>query len=99
VAQAAINMALGGDSTALKLVMDRVSPVRRGRPTPFRLPAITSLADLPQASLAVLQGVADGSLTPTEAAEIGRVLDAHARLTELSDIDQRVRALEQERAK
>src|SRR3954466_11671573 len=99
IGETAISLAIGGDPTARKLCLDRIAPVRKGRPTPFRMPAITSLNDLPLASLAILDGVADGSLTPSEAAELAKVLDAHARVVELADIDQRVSTLEKERTR
>src|SRR4051812_3992467 len=74
LAQAAINLALAGDAAALKVCFDRLCPIRKGRPTPFTLPAITTLSDLPKASQSLLEAVADGSLTPTEAAELAKVL-------------------------
>jgi hypothetical protein len=92
--RAAIALALAGDPTGLKLCLDRVSPVRRGRPTPFRLPAITTLADLPKASQGLLEAVADGTLTATEAGDLSKVLDSHLRALELTDIESRLRALE-----
>jgi hypothetical protein len=55
------------------------------------------LSDLPKASQGLLEAVADGLPTTAEAADLSKVLDAHARVVELADIDQRVSALEQER--
>jgi hypothetical protein len=94
LAQAAVTMALAGDPTALKVCFDRLCPVRRGRPTPFRLPAIATLADLPKASAGLLEAVAAGELTTTEAGDLSKVLDAHLRALELTDIESRLRALE-----
>src|SRR3954468_864109 len=36
--ETAISLAIGGDPTALKLCLDRIAPVRKGRPTPFSNP-------------------------------------------------------------
>src|SRR6516162_8123007 len=38
VVRAVIKAAQGGDMVAAKLILDRVCPIRRSRPTPFSLP-------------------------------------------------------------
>src|SRR3954471_17099679 len=66
----AIDLAKTGDTTALRLCLERVCPPRRDRPVAFALPAIENVADLTKASTALLQAVASGELTPAEAAEL-----------------------------
>lgn len=92
--RAAVTAALGGDVGALRLCLDRVAPLRRGRPTPFKLPPIAGLSDLPKVSECLLQAVAAGELTATEAGDLSKVLDAHLRALELTDIEARLRAVE-----
>jgi hypothetical protein len=41
----AIELALAGDPTALRLCLDRILPPRRERPITFKLPALHSAAD------------------------------------------------------
>ena len=60
--------------------MDRLAPVRKDRHVQFDLPAIESPADLPKATHALLQAIAACELTPSEAADIGKAVDAHVRL-------------------
>ena len=67
----AIKSALDGDGTALKLCMERIAPVRRGRVvTVESFPKVSSAADVPGALSALLQAVAKGELTTDEAESI-----------------------------
>jgi len=90
----AISMALGGDTVAMRLCLDRLAPPRKDRPVAFALPAIESTADVVKASAALLQAVASGELTPSEAAELGKLVEAHVRAIELTDVQARLEALE-----
>jgi hypothetical protein len=47
-----------------------------------------------KATTAILEGVAQGDLTPSEAAELGKLVDAHARAIEVTDFQSRLEALE-----
>jgi hypothetical protein len=90
----AVELAQAGDMTALRLCMDRLAPARRDRPVTFDLPKIESVADLPKATLAIMEAVAAGELTPSEAAELGKLVDAHAKAIEVTDLHRRLEALE-----
>src|SRR3954454_10666599 len=76
ITRKAVELAKAGDTVALRLCLDRLAPVRKDRPVMFALPAIETTADLPKASAALLEAVASGELTPSEAAELGK-LTAH----------------------
>jgi len=90
----AIELAQDGDTVALRLCLDRLMPVRKDRPVPFALPPIETAADLTKATSALLSAVAAGELTPSEAAELGKLVDAHVRAIEVTDIQARLDALE-----
>jgi len=90
----AIEMAKNGDMQALRLCMDRLAPPRKDRSVTFELPAIDTLADLPNATRALMDAVATGELTPAEAAEMGKLVDAHVRAIEVTDFAKRLEALE-----
>jgi len=66
-------LAKGGDTVALRLCRDRLYPPRRDRPVSFTLPVIKTVADVAKASAALLEAVASGELTPSEAAEIAKL--------------------------
>ena len=70
--QKAVDMALSGDTVALKLCIDRIYPARKDRAVTFALPPITSPRDAADIAAAVAEAVAAGHVTPSEAAEIGK---------------------------
>lgn len=90
----AIALAKAGDLTALRLCLERVCPPRKERPVSFALLPLNSAADAKQASAAILKAVADGELTPGEAAELSRLLDRYTRVLEASEFEERLRRLE-----
>ncbi|MCJ2049400.1 DUF5681 domain-containing protein [Methylobacterium sp. J-070] len=91
----AIELALDGDTVALRMCMDRLMPVRKDRPITFTLPEIETPADLTKATRALMQGVADGEITPSEAAELSKLVDAHVKAISAADFAERLAALEQ----
>jgi hypothetical protein len=91
----AVEMAKDGDPVALRLCLDRLIPVRKDRPITFTLPEIETTADLTKATRALMQGVADGEITPSEAAELSKLVDAHLRAIETADIAARLARLEE----
>lgn len=91
----AAELALEGDTVALRLCLDRLSPPRKDRPVQFDLPVIETATDLPKATSALLQAVAAGDLTPSEAADIGKAVDAHVRAIEATDLHERLTRLEE----
>lgn len=90
----AIEVALKGDTTALRLCLERLAPVRKDAPVSFAMPPIQTAADTVAASSAVLEAVADGDLTPDEAGRVMTLLTAHRVIVETSDLAARIVALE-----
>ena len=70
-------------------------PLRTPRPVRFAMPKLETVADLPRAIGAIIKRVADGELTPDEAASIAGVLETQRRAIELTEIEERLRALEE----
>jgi hypothetical protein len=89
-----IELARGGDLAALRPCMDRLLPPRKDRPVSVDLPRIDSARDVPRAISALLAAVATGELTPSDAGEVAKLLDAYARAVEMSDLAERVDNLE-----
>jgi hypothetical protein len=90
----AIELAKGGDVTALRLCLDRLLPARKDRHVPFALPKLETAADAVKATAALVEAVAAGRLTPSEAGELAKLVDGFARAAELHDIQQRLDKLE-----
>ena len=93
--RAAIDKALEGDTTALRLCLDRIAPPRKDNPVSFALPTIESAADAVAASSALLTAVAAGEVTPDEAGRVMALLTAHKNLVETGDLETRIAALEE----
>jgi hypothetical protein len=90
----AIDLALAGDMTALRLCMDRIVPARKDRPVAFALPALAQAADAAKASAAIVEAVAIGELTPSEAGDLSRVIEGFTRTLEATELEQRIERLE-----
>ena len=93
--QKAIELALGGDIPALRICLDRILPPRKDRPVSFELPAINGAEDAKAATAALLTAVSVGSLTPSEAAEVCKLVDAYVKAIETSEVLARLEKLEQ----
>ena len=97
ITRKAIDLAKEGDTVALRLCLERIAPARKDRPVLFALPPIATTADVVKASAALLQAVASGDLTPSEAAELGKLVEAHVRAIEVTDVQERLTRLEEQR--
>ena len=94
VVKAVIKAAKRGDMAAARLVLDRIAPARRDSPVSFDLPPIESAADAMAAMASILAAVADGSVTPTEADQIAKIVGAFTKTLEAMEFEARLRALE-----
>ncbi|CUH85056.1 hypothetical protein [Thalassovita mediterranea] len=95
----AVELALNGDTTALRLCLERIAPPRKDAPVTFDLPAMQCAQDAAKAAGTVLQGVALGELTPTEGAHVMALIENYRRTLETTEIEQRIAALEAEALK
>jgi Family of unknown function (DUF5681) len=89
-----IEKATEGDTTALRLCLERLLPPKRGRLVAFDLPKIETTADAAQASSSVLKACAAGDLSPGDAAEIMNLISSHTRILETKELEARLTALE-----
>jgi hypothetical protein len=94
ITRKAIERAIEGDPTALRLCLERIIPARKDRPVRFELAPIKSITDAVAASAALVTAVAAGDLTPSEAADIGKLVDSYLRSIEATEFEQRLARLE-----
>jgi hypothetical protein len=87
-------MALEGDSTALRLCLERIAPTRKDAPVSFDLPPIKSAEDASEAAQAVLQAVSQGDVTPLEGATVMGLVEQYRRVLETTELERRITALE-----
>ena len=92
--QTAIAKALEGDSVALRLCMERIAPAPKDQPVSFSLPKMKNALDAAEAAGSVLSAVNEGELTPIEATRVMGLIDSYRRTLELTEIEQRLQALE-----
>ena len=92
IGRKAIAMAKQGDMAAIRLCMDRLAPVRKGEPVAFELPPLAKPADSVAAE--IVAAVAAGELTPSEAAELAKVIDVYVRAIATKAFDERLAKLE-----
>jgi hypothetical protein len=74
--------------------MDRLSPVRKGEPVAFELPPLDKPADSVAAAAEIVAGVAAGELTPSEGADLAKVVDIYVRAMATQAFDERLTKLE-----
>ena len=94
IGRKAIEMAKQGDMAAIRLCMDRLAPVRKGEPVAFELPPLDKPADSVAAAAEIVAAVAAGELTPSEAAELAKVIDVYVRAIATKAFDERLAKLE-----
>jgi hypothetical protein len=94
-----MELALGGDVTCLRMMLDRVCPIRKGRPVNVDMPPIRSSHDFFAAIAAIWTAIGEGRLTADEAAALSIVMDRSIQAIELHDVVRRIAALEEARGK
>lgn len=90
----AVELALAGDTVALRLCLERVAPPRKDIPVRFDMPAMTCAKDAAAAAGAVLRAVSAGDLTPSEGAQVMSLIDSYRRTLEITELEARIGALE-----
>jgi hypothetical protein len=91
-----VELAMQGDTTALRLCMERLAPAMKSRAVQLPLPAVETAEDVLKAQAATIRAMAAGKITPDEAATIAGVLDAKRKAIETVDLEQRIAKLEQQ---
>lgn len=91
----AVEMALAGDVTALRLCLDRIAPARRESPIAFSMPRLAGVSDIVPAAAAIIAGVAKGELSPAEGAHVMALVESFRRVMESAEIGLRIEKLEE----
>ena len=82
IVRAVIAAAKGGDPTAMRLCVERLVPLRKGRPVVFDLPPVKTAADVVGAVGELARAIAAGELTTDEASAAASVIEMHRRAIE-----------------
>ena len=76
--------------------MERIAPAPKDNPVSFALPQMNNALDASQAAGSVLKAVSEGNLTPIEATRVMGLIDSYRRTLELTEIENRLKVLEDE---
>ena len=97
ITRKAIELAKAGNGPAIALCLSRLCPPAKDKPVAFEMPPMTTTADAVAATGAIVNAVAAGELTPSEAAELARLVETFAKTLQIHDLEGRVQRLEAER--
>jgi hypothetical protein len=89
-----VEMAIDGDSTAMRICMDRLIPPRKSRPVKIDLPDVSTGKGVFEAQAVIVQAVCEGEITPDEGQVISSILEARRKSIETADIELRLDRLE-----
>ena len=95
IVRKAIEMAKGGDTSLIRLCLNRLSPPRKDRHIPFVLPPMNSPISTVTAVAAITDAVAAGKLTPGEAAHLSQLVANYAKALEVVVLEERICRLEE----
>ena len=88
-----ITMAKAGDTTALRLCMERLLPVRKGRPVRIDLSEVSGAADIVEAHSTILAAVASGHVTLEEASLLAGLIDSTRKAIETEELAREIEEL------
>ena len=90
----AMELALAGDITALRLCLERLVPPRKDRPIHLVLPPIENVQQISLAMAKVSAAISEGEITPTEGEVLSNIWAAHKDVMVTADHERRIDDLE-----
>ena len=97
--QKAIEMALEGDTIALKICLERILPPRRDRPIQLTLPTIQSAQDTVTAMSCIIEAATTGQIDPHQAQNLAVLMETQRKAIETEELESRIAKLEQQAQK
>ncbi|MPY76130.1 MAG: hypothetical protein GEU87_17945 [Alphaproteobacteria bacterium] len=95
LAAKAVEMALMGDTVALRLCLERLVPPRREAPVSVKLPSLAKAGDAATAMSAILKAAGEGEITSGEAAAFASLIDQFRKAVETAELERRIAMLEE----
>ena len=90
----AVQQALGGDTIALRLCLERIVPVRKDTTVKLVLPKMKCAADAAKAAQVVLVSVSNSEMTPLEGAGVMNLIESYRQNVLTDELEQRILVLE-----
>jgi hypothetical protein len=94
LARKVLELALGGDLSALRLCMERLVPPRRDRPIHLNLPPIDTVEQISTAMTMVAAAIGEGQITPSEGEVLANLLVIQKEMIVAGEVEQRLEQLE-----
>ena len=92
----AVDLALAGDTTALRLCLERIAPPLKEQPiSGVELPEISDPSDILEAINEVGRLLASGEILPGQAAALCNVFEQSRKHFETAELDERIKKLEE----
>lgn len=91
----AVQLALEGDLTCLRICLERLVPMKKDAPFEISLPEIGAAADIPKLFAAVAARLEEGGITPSEARALIDLAEVYRKLIEVAELERRLTALEE----
>ena len=92
--QKCVQMALDGDSTAMRLCIERLVPPRKDSPVNLDLPKMEGVEDTVKAMSVISSGVAEREITPSEGQILSGMVENYRKAIETTELEQRISELE-----
>jgi Family of unknown function (DUF5681) len=89
-----IDKAVAGDQFAQRLFLERVLPRNRDRPVTLEIPELGSASDAAHLMQSVLEAIAAGDLTLSEAEQVRAVVETYLTAREASEFERRLANIE-----
>jgi hypothetical protein len=90
----AVELALDGNTTALRMCLHRIEPPRRERAVPLKLPPVRDAGDLAGTMTAIIAAAGEGAISPDEGGRLARLVEIFLRAVETRDFERRLQLLE-----
>ena len=97
--QKAVEAALEGDMTAMRLCLERICPPRKERPIHINLPKAETSADAVKVMGVIIEAVSTGEIAPGEGRQLASLVEGQRRVLETEELEARIVALEKGRPK
>ncbi len=91
----AVELALSGDATALRMCLERLVPAYKAESATVTLPALNNTEDITAQGRLVLKAIADGDIAIDDAATVIGAITQQSKLEEFGELKERLERIEQ----
>lgn len=94
IARQAVNMALKGHPQMIKMIMERVVPIKKSSPVKLKgMPKVDNVKSAGAAAEFILQSIANGDVSPLDGEILSRVLDKRLHSLQITEIEEELKKI------